>query len=267
MSIPAPLIGLSSGSAPALGAAELAALTLRLGGTVVDVRAGKGHAWEDTGGLDAMRAAGADVCFVGVSTVLGDAAHPPADCAALPWLEQGLPVKVFAADGCTAPGRIDLTLAQIGALAERTGDPGLVLVETHQGYAPVGELAELCRQAGTAVLLDTLGLARIAPDPLSAAGLLAPWTTHAQVKGFTRGEASTSRHLPLAAPSAMPTRPLLSAVGALRTVTVESRAPSLPEDTALLRQWFAPDREPAETGLTADPVPEEEISHETRRHQ
>ncbi|MER6557466.1 hypothetical protein ABT300_06815 [Streptomyces sp. NPDC001027] len=231
-------VGLSSGSAPGLDAAALAALTLELGGGTVDVRAGKGHAWEDTGGLAGLRAAGVEVGFVGIGTVLGDPAHPADGCAALPWLEPGLPVKVFAAEGCTAPGRYELTLAQVAAVTARTGDSRLVLVETHHGYAPVGELVDLCERAGTGILLDTMGLARITDDPAAAAARLAPWTTYGQVKGFDWADPAGSRHRPLAS-CAGPTREVLAAAGALRAVTVESKAPSLAEDTALLLDWYA----------------------------
>ncbi|GHH56980.1 hypothetical protein [Streptomyces candidus] len=235
-----PLIGLSSGSAPGLDATELAGLALSAGGTAVDVREGKGHAWE-TGGLDGLRTAGAKVCFVGVGTVLGDAAHPPIAIGDLRWPERGLPVKVFAAAGCTAHERIALTLAQVEALAARVGDRSLVLVETHHGYAPVPELEELCRRAGTSVLLDTMGLARIDDDPVAAAARLAPWVSYAQVKGFDWDQPGTSRHRPLASARPELNRRVLDAAGELRAVTVESKAPSLVEDIALLCEWYVPD--------------------------
>ncbi|MFG2572541.1 hypothetical protein [Streptomyces sp. NPDC048481] len=239
-----PLIGVSSGSAPHLDAAALAGLVLSLGGTAVDVREGKGHAWE-AGGLDGLRAAGAEVCFVGVATVLGDAAHPPGGIGGRRRLEKGLPVKVFAAAGCTAPERLGLTLAQVEALVARVGDSSLVLVETHHGYAPVPELEELCRRAGTSVLLDTMGLARIDGDPVAAAARLAPWISYAQVKGFDWDAPGTSRHRPLACARPELTRRVLDAAGALRAVTVESKAPSLAEDTALLREWYVPGPPPS----------------------
>jgi hypothetical protein len=239
-----PLIGVSSGSAPHLDAAALAGLVLSLGGTAVDVREGKGHAWE-AAGLDGLRAAGAEVCFVGVGTVLGDADHPPGGIDGLRRLEKGLPVKVFAAAGCAAPERLGLTLAQVEALVARVGDSSLVLVETHHGYASVPELEELCRRAGTSVLLDTMGLARIDGDPVAAAARLAPWISYAQVKGFDWDAPGTSRHRPLAGARPELTRRVLDAAGALRAVTVESKAPSLAEDTALLREWYVPGPPPS----------------------
>ncbi|WP_327710179.1 hypothetical protein OG912_17645 [Streptomyces sp. NBC_00464] len=240
-----PLIGVSSGSAPALDAAALAGLVLSSGGTAVDVREGKGHAWE-AGGLDALRAAGAEVCFVGVSTVLGAPEHPPGSIDALRMPERGLPVKVFAAAGCTAPDRLALTLAQVGALAARVGDSSLVLVETHHGYADVPELEELCHRAGTSVLLDTMGLARIDGDPVAAAARLASWIPYAQVKGFDWEQPGTSRHRPLASARPELTRKVLDAAGELRAVTVESKAPSLAEDIALLLEWYPPDPSPSQ---------------------
>ncbi|MBV6701284.1 hypothetical protein [Kitasatospora aureofaciens] len=234
------LLGLSSGSAPGLGASELARLVLSLGGSAVDVRAGKGHAWQREG-LAGLRTAGARVCFVGVGTVLGRADGPLLAADEPAHLEPGLPVKVFAAAGCTEPGRFEATLAQVTELAELVGGVDRVLVETHHGYAAVPELAELCERAGTGVLLDTMGLARIHPDPAAAAARLAPWTSYAQVKGFDWSAPETSRHQPLATSCAAETREVLAAAGALRAVTVESKAPSLAEDLALLRSWYPTD--------------------------
>jgi hypothetical protein len=230
-------IGLSSGSLPGLTADELGRRTLDLGGTVVDVRSGKGHAWEHDG-LPALRATGVDVCFVGVGTVLGDAAHPPESIGRLPWLGEGMPVKVFAAAGCCRPDRWPLTLAQVRALVARTGDSALVLAETHHGYAAVPELIELCERVHIGLVLDTLGLARIEPEPMAVASRLAPWTRYAQVKGFDPDAPDRAGHRPLAATNPAWTRRLLTAVGALRAVTVESRASSLAEDVGLLRQWL-----------------------------
>ncbi|QNP67879.1 hypothetical protein [Streptomyces genisteinicus] len=230
-----PDLGLSSGSAPELDADGLAALTLRLGGDAVDVRASKGHAWEGSGGLRALRAAGVRVCFVGHSTVLGRPGSPPADPA---WLEDGLPVKVFAAEGCTAPEHRDRTRRQIAALAAASGGPGNVLVETHHGYAPVPELRRLCEETGVRLLLDTLGLARIHPDPVAAAAELAPWISYAQVKGFDPGAPGTGGHLPLEGSRAAWTGEVLAAAGELRAVTVESRAGALDGDLAVLRDLY-----------------------------
>ncbi|OKK12193.1 hypothetical protein AMK16_32040 [Streptomyces sp. CB00455] len=234
------LIGLSSGSAAHLDGPELARLTLSLGGTAVDVRAGKGHAWE-ADGLAGLRRAGCEVCFVGIGDVLGEAAASPGTGP----LEQGLPVKVFASAGCMAPGRRESTLRHIALLTSLVGESSRVLVETHHGYASVPELVELCERAGTGILLDTMGLARIHPDPVVAAALLAPWTSYAQVKGFDWNAPDTSRHQPLATSCAEPTRDVLSAAGPLRAVTVESKAPALAEDLALLRAWYAGEPRPA----------------------
>ncbi|MFD4660387.1 hypothetical protein ACFWP2_32755 [Kitasatospora sp. NPDC058444] len=242
------MVGLSSGSAAGLGATELARLVRSLGGTAVDVRAGKGHGWQREG-LAGLRAAGVEVCFVGVGTVLGDGAALTEDERA--HLEPGLPVKVFAAAGCLAADRIGTTLAQVRELSELVGGPELVLVETHHGYAPVPELVELAERAGSRVLLDTMGLARIHPDPVAAAATLAPWTSYAQVKGFDWSAPDTSRHRPLAASCAADTRAVLTAAGALRAVTVESKAEaSLAEDIALLRSWYPIDTAP-EAGAEA----------------
>lgn len=244
-----PLLGLSSGSAARLDADALARLTLELGGSAVDVRAGKGHGWETDGaaaGLRTLRSAGVEVSFLGIGTVLGAPAReqgPAPDDDEV--LERGTPVKVFAAAGCTRPEHFDLTRRQIDALAARTGSAGTVLVETHHGFASVEELVELCASTGINIVLDTFGLARIHQDPVEAAARLAPWVFAAQVKGFDQDRPEESAHLPLASSCAEPTRQLLARIPGIRSLTVESKAGSLAADLALLREWF-PDPEGCE---------------------
>jgi len=230
-------LGLSSGSAPRLSAAALAELTLACGGTVVDLRAGKGQNWEGDG-LREVRAAGVEVSFVGIGTVLGDPRFAPEEAASEPSLEPGRPVKVFAAEGCTEPDRIDLTIRQIDALVGVVGRSELVLVETHHGYAPVAELLDLHARTGVRILLDTMGLARLDPDPLGATRLLAPYTAAAQVKGFDWTAPDSSRHLPLRS-GAGPTREMLRLLPHLTSVTVESKAGTPEDDLAVLRTWLA----------------------------
>ncbi|MGW4245790.1 hypothetical protein [Nocardia sp. NPDC004722] len=146
-------------------------------------------------------------------------------------------MKVFAAIGCLRPDRLRSTHADVADLARRVGS-GNVLVETHHGFAPVPELVDLCAQTGTRILLDTLGLARIAEDPITAAEELSPWISHAQVKGFDWRDPQAARHLPLESSCATPTHELLAAAASLHAVTVESKAGALAADVALLRGWY-----------------------------
>lgn len=230
-------IGLSSGCAPELDAADLAALTREHGGSVVDLRAGKDHAWE-AGGIDALRAGGVDVCFVGISSVLGreDDADRPGPGAA--HLREGVPVKVFAAAGCTAAPAAELTRRHVADLVDRVGRSVDVLVETHHGYADVDELEVLARTFGVSILLDTMGLARITDDPVGAAARLAPWTRFAQVKGFDPDQVSTSRHEALTGASSSLTRRLIAAAGGVEAITLETRSPTIADDLAAMRGWW-----------------------------
>lgn len=167
-------LGLSSGSAPRLTAAEFARLTRAALGEVVDLRAGKGHAWEDEGieGLD-----GLPVAFVGISVVLG---RPGQDTAAANRFA-GHAIKVFADAGALAATSTARQFAELvrGREAEQ------VLVETHFGYAAIDELLRLCDRYGCRLVLDNQGLAQIGADVRSEEARLLTRTAAIQVKGFT----------------------------------------------------------------------------------
>lgn len=242
-------LGLSSGTAPGLSAAELAELTRRAGGTVVDLRADKGHRWEGDGiaGL-----AGLPVAFVGLSCVLGRDGRDRrdgrggdgrggddtrnggegrdgrgggdgADTAGAHRFP-GQAIKVFAApealeSACTSRQIAELT---------RDRDPGDVLVETHRGYASPGTLRRLCERYGCRLVIDNLGLHEISGDFEADLAVLAPWARAVQVKGFG-GE--PTRHRSLTGADLTWLRLLGSGVTDL---TVESRAGTPEEDVAVL---------------------------------
>ncbi|WP_326617704.1 hypothetical protein [Streptomyces decoyicus] len=230
------LTGLSSGTAPDLSAIELADLVLRNGGTAVDLRVGKGHRWEEQG-TPAFRDAGVDIAFLGTGIVLGDPAYSPASLGTIAGIVPGLPVKVFARAGCTRPEALDLTQRQVSVLAAHLGSSGRVLVETHRGYAPVGELRRLSRLTGIRLLLDTLGLAQIAGRPSAAAAQLADVVSAAQIKGFDWNSPLETRHCALAS-VADRTQELLARLPHLASVTVETRAGSGAEDLRLINNWW-----------------------------
>jgi hypothetical protein len=220
-------LGLSSGSAPALPAGEFAALVRGAGGTVADLRAGKGHRWEKDG-IDGL--AGLAVAFVGISAVLG---RPDQDLGAAEAFA-GRDVKVFAAPG--AP-HAAVTAGQLRTLT-RDRAPEQVLVETHRGGAGPEELAALCDRYGCRLVLDNLGLHEITGDFDAALRDLAPRTAAVQVKGF---DATPGRERP-------PHRPLTRAdlgwLAAFATasvdITVESRAGTPHDDLTTLRTaWEA----------------------------
>ncbi|MEU9016623.1 hypothetical protein [Actinomadura sp. NPDC048394] len=215
-------LGLSSGSAPGLDAPEFAALVRRAGGTVADLRAGKGHRWEEQGlaGL-----CGLPVSFVGISVTLGRPGRDGEAAERFP----GESVKVFA-----APGALDAD-ATAGQMRALTADrkPEQVLVETHRGGAGPDELVRLCERYGCRLVLDNLGLDDIAADFRGALGDLAPLTAAVQVKGFEPDRA----HRPL-------TEGDLGWLAAFRNarvdVTVESRAGTPHQDLRVLRTaWEA----------------------------
>ncbi|MGV9308927.1 hypothetical protein ACWDLG_36620 [Nonomuraea sp. NPDC003727] len=211
--------GLSSASAPELSASDLAALTRRAGGTVVDLRAGRGHRWERDGiaGL-----AGLPVAFVGLSVVLGRDDRDVMPAEHFP----DHPVKIFAAVGALeAP----CTSEQIDRLT-RHRPPRDVLIETHRGHAGPDELMRLCDRYGCRLLIDNLGLHGISRDFEADLTRLALLARAVQVKGFGCGD--RHRHRPLTGDDL---RWLRLAGDDVTDLTVESHAGVPEQDLSVLR--------------------------------
>ena len=231
----APRIGLSSGTVPELGAADFVAKLLDVGGDAVDLRAGKGHRWEEEG-LQPFLEAGVQVAFIGLGTALGDERWDETAIreAAAPFA--GFPLKVFAKIGCMDEARAAFTARQVQVLAELAGGAERVLAETHHGCSGVDELIRLHEATGAHLLLDTMGLARITDDPEGDAERLAPIVRAVQVKGFDWQAPGESRHLPLSATDLSKTEAILRYVrDRAAAVTVETRAGSAQEDVRVLK--------------------------------
>lgn len=232
-------LGISSGSLPKEPAASLAATVTRLGAGAVDLRWGKGHAWEDSG-LVPFTQAGVDVAFIGVSVALGTGDPALADLAPLRRMLGGhpaVPLKVFASallDDAGEAGASSRQLArrQVLVLAEAGGAPPLV--ETHHGYASMASLEFLCAECGCDLLLDVYGLHQLTGELSDENAMIARRARAAQVKGFVPEPGG--RHLPLAR---MPASgwTLLELLPAAAPVTVESRAGTIDDDISVLRRW------------------------------
>lgn len=226
-------LGISSGCAPDARAAQLATVAVEAGSTVVDLRAGKGHQWEEDG-LDALFGAGLDVSFIGHPLVLGDPTHP---LERWTWASQqwpGIRCKVVADVG--AGQRPDLVGRQLGAIA---GDrPDLVLVETHAGFAHPADIAVMATRHGCRVVLDTRGLADSAGNERDRVlPLLAPHVDAIQCKQV----GSDGRHVPLGDDGRPPVMAAFRAVaGGDRPIDVlmESRAFVPHRDLRLLGRWW-----------------------------
>jgi hypothetical protein len=232
-------LGISGGSCPGLGAAGLAETALGLGVSVVDLRAGKGHAWEG-GGVGPLLAAGVSVAFVGTSVVLGREQPIEATLARLEILGAGgFPVKVFATAELARRGaEARLAERQARTILDWTG-PGRLLVETHHGYAAPAALAWFAGLTGCRLLLDTYGLARLG-TPVHAAGpALSGYLGAAQVKGYDEADPERSGHLPLSTMSPAHGAALDRLLPPGAPVLVESRAGTLAEDLAVLGGWLS----------------------------
>lgn len=230
---PRPPIGYSSGTLPSASADELAAAVLAAGGTGLDLRIGKGHAWERDGlaaGLDRIAAAGVDVFFTGVGWRLGDPAGWPLVESDQDSVPREYPVKVF----CVADPDLALVADQLAAASAAGLEPW---VETHAGGPDAGGLLRLAEKTGVGVLLDLLGLAEIGGASPGQLRALAPFLRAAQVKGVLRTTQGT-RHRPLAYEDLTVLLELMQ-TAALRAVTVESRAGTPEADLAVLARAVA----------------------------
>jgi hypothetical protein len=238
-------VGLSGGSCPELDAGQLAETAVGLGVGLVDLRAGKGHAWE-SGGVAPLLAAGLGVAFVGTSLVLGRPMPIREILTALEALGAGgLPVKVFAdAEVARQPEAARLAETQARVIQDWSG-PGRLLVETHHGYAAPPSLARLCELTGCRVLLDTLGLARLGTPVHTAGPTLAGYLAAAQVKGYDEAAAGAGGHRPLATMSRAHAAALDRMLPPGAPALVESRAGTLAEDLTVLRRWLAGPTGPA----------------------
>jgi hypothetical protein len=217
-------LGLSSGSVPSLTAAEISELTRDAGGSVVDLRADKGHQWEEEGikGL-----AGVAVAFIGISVALG---RPDQDCDSAHRFPQHA-VKVFADVRAARSALVEQQIAEL----TRERAPDQVLLETHRGHAGPAELLALCDTYGCRLVIDTMGLAAIADDVRRQLVRLAPYAAAVQVKGFTAAKegAGAYRHRPLEAADLT----FLDLLAQLDLdITVESRAGVPKQDLETLRQ-------------------------------
>ncbi|MCW2640545.1 MAG: hypothetical protein JWP76_2851 [Dactylosporangium sp.] len=234
-------VGISSGCCPELTGPQLAASARQLGVDVVDLRAGKGHAWE-CDGVAPLRAAGLRVAFVGMSLVLGRPGQPCEQrLAELDRLGAvDVPVKVFADQALDVdPLARQVAREQVNALQEMTG-VGRVLVETHHGYAGPPALAGLCAETGCRLLLDTLGLAKLHGGLDGVEPLLGPYIVACQVKGYDTSDPAGTRHLPLRGMDPAHVAQVRRLVPPGAPVLVESKAGVLADDVAVLRSWFAP---------------------------
>jgi hypothetical protein len=229
-------LAVSSSCCPRLGAAELAAAVAAAGGDAVELRIGRGHAWEASG-APAVAAGGVTVTAVASSRSFG--AEPP---------EGEEDVRQAASVGarlrCFLDPRCDFDVAaleraqvQVAAVQRTLGGRGSVAVEPHPGHASVPAVVGLCAAAGAVAVADLLALRRLGWPLRPALAQLAGATWALHVKGFEREE-GIWRHRPLAAAD-LPDAKSLAPARRVAVAVVETQAGSHWRDLHLLRGWAA----------------------------
>ncbi|MFI9504903.1 hypothetical protein [Nocardia sp. NPDC052566] len=220
-------IGLSSGTLPSSSAGELAARTLQGNGDAVDLRAGKGHAWERAGlrrGIADITDRGVTVVFIGVSMVAGDPESAGFSYPGVP----GYPIKAFCA------GTPDVAVLAAQADAAVAADTEL-WVELHRGGPNAADLIRLAAEAGVGVVVDLLGLVETGGACQDTLRDLAPHVRAVQVKGVHTTPDRRHRHRPLRPVDLEPLHTLLAGGASPAAITVESKAGRPLDDLAVLR--------------------------------
>lgn len=228
--------GISSGSLSSARALDLMRQVLDRGGDTVDLRADKGHRWEQDG-LEAFVRARMVIAFVGTSVVLGDPAWETENIIRVAGRFAGQRIKVFSKSGAMAQEARSRTLSQVRTLSALAGGNESVLIETHRGFSSVEELEQLHAETGIRLVLDTLGLAHITPTPLEVVQRIAPMVAAVQVKGFDWENPAQSLHVPLSRTDISKTAAVLGALtGKERYVTVETKAGTSLDDLEVIHR-------------------------------
>lgn len=232
-------IGFSSGTFPNLTANEIISVLHNTGSKTIDLRVGKRQRWEEDG-IAPFLANNIQIAFIGTSVVLGDEYWDEEQLEIWTRPYQDYSIRVFAKCGCTEGWRRNLLIHQIQILVKILGSTDKILIETHHGYSNVNEILRIHEIAGTHVLLDTMGLARITDDLEYDARRLAPISNAMQVKGFNWSDPEKSLHLPLAQTDIERSLKILNCITKHSSIiTIESKAGVPLEDISTLKSMLS----------------------------
>ncbi|TYR78262.1 hypothetical protein FZC66_20065 [Priestia megaterium] len=231
-------IGLSSGSVPSLNSEEIIELLDRLKGSVVDLRIGKGHAWEQQG-LCPFKNSKIKIGFIGLSTVLGDESWDSCRIQRHAEVYQGYPLKVFARKDCIK-NNLSLVEKQVQCLTNIAGNVKDIYVETHYGYASISDHVDLYEEMGISTLLDIMGLAKISQDPINDSKKISEFTYGVQTKGFDWKNPLCSLHLPISKIDLQNNKNILDNIKSeIKFLTIETKSHSFREDFILTSKFFS----------------------------
>ena len=230
-------LGFSSCSAPELSADDLLELSLANDADTIDLRAGRGQAWESVAGLRAIADA-LDVAFLALPAALGGGADDGAGAEELvrAAVERGIPLRF----GVVPEVESSRFGEDVRRLRSRWGSDLVLYVEPHGPSPSLASLSELLREHEVYAAADNLGFARLGAPPAAVAGFMAEFGRVLQVKGFAaNGDGGGWRHRPLVTTPAV----LDDVVGLVSTlpprelrVTIETRCGSHADDLAALRE-------------------------------
>ncbi|WP_392342130.1 hypothetical protein L0Z64_19360 (plasmid) [Phaeobacter sp. BS23] len=184
-------IGLSYSTQPQMTSTEFLAFCDKLGVLLTDLRPDHGQVWEASPG-DPFSAAGMVVMSLNTRIILGqgNALDVLENLASARRIQHRF-LRVFLAKGATNTE----VARDIAALADAGYDSALLAIETHDGFAGVGRIAEIAERHMTPVIFDTLGLWKISGlDHIAQIEALAGRAVAAHVKGFDVRPDGTTPH-------------------------------------------------------------------------
>lgn len=246
-----PLVGVSSVSLDHASPCEIIKNAERIGAECLDLRAGRGQAWESD-----LRSivSSIPVLFVGSSITLGQGTAIAA--SELSTLEAAIglsiPIRCFAGRLDNNAGR-DRFCTDLTALKDRYGGQIQILIEPHGATPALAELAIMLQEFSIGAIVDTFGLVRLREKRSDALDFGKRYAAALQVKGV-KIAGDRSSHVPLRAAPLLCDwlSPFVRSLGL--PITVETKAGSAPDDIAILKALLA--------GATIDPsaMPPEEIT-------
>lgn len=231
-----PLIGVSSSSLPHASAQELLRGALGIDARCIDLRAGRGQAWEPQ--LELI-ADSFPVAFVGAGATLGagiPAAPLPAHLMRI-IVDRGIVLRLFVGPLGDAAAARAFT-ADVVRLRGIWGPRLRLAVEVHDAAPSLAALDAALTQHSIGAVVDTLGFARLHTPLTEAREFAHRHAIAVQVKGLVRGD-GCFRHVALGAVPSLTAWTAALVRDARVPVTVETRAGSAADDISTLRQAIA----------------------------
>jgi hypothetical protein len=223
-----PIVGASSSNLTHRSPSDLLQAAAAVGAACVDLRAGRGQAWEPDLDLVAGRL---PVAFLGSGATLGTGVHrypvtPELMGALIRW---NIPLRLFSCPLDTR-GAVRRFGADVTRLREAWGPDLRLAVEPHTAAPTLRQLDEVLAEHRIGAVVDTLGLARLGGSLGEARAFVQRHAVAVQVKGFQRRPGGDYHHVALASDVRLASWTVALLYQVAVPITVETRAGTTAED-------------------------------------